>query len=285
MSVTSKLFIVAIAFLALTGSVYAVTPREELQQMVEQLQKTPGDSALREQLIKLAPTLNPSPDLPAAAVTFEGRAQFAFRSAKSEGDFLEAAGEYEKAVAAAPWVPGYYADLCTIYEKAGKFEDAKRHCGFYQSSLTDPAQVNDVRRRIAGLEFGIEKANSPKAKAVSQKQRDEELVRSLDGVRFDCPDSNWMSGSTERNAKWLVINGNQLTEWDKVIQVDRDLARANPKDHALGSVNKGLPAPITGTIARGESYMLGRNYRIASDRIVIEQPNIPGFSNITCNRR
>ena len=36
----------------------------------------------------------------------------------------------KKAAAAAPWVPGYYADLCTIYEKAGKFEDAERYCGF-----------------------------------------------------------------------------------------------------------------------------------------------------------
>ncbi|MGB9080664.1 MAG: hypothetical protein WCD00_05145, partial [Desulfuromonadaceae bacterium] len=125
---------------------------------VEQLKKTPSDNALREQIIKLVPTLKPAPALPDAAITFEGRAQFAFNSAKSENDFLVAAQEYEKAVAAAPWVPGYYADLCTIYEKAGKFEAAKRHCGFYLTSLTDPAQITDVKRRIAGLEFGIEKA-------------------------------------------------------------------------------------------------------------------------------
>jgi hypothetical protein len=129
-----------------------------LQQKVEQLQKTPTDHALREMIIQLAPTLSPSPALPDAAIAFEGRGQFAFRSATSEGDYLAAAQEYEKAVAVAPWVAGYYADLCTIYEKAGKFEDAKRNCGFYLKSLTDPAQMTDVKRRIAGLEFGIEKA-------------------------------------------------------------------------------------------------------------------------------
>jgi tetratricopeptide (TPR) repeat protein len=164
MKTTVKLIIVAVALLVLVASANAQSPREELQQMIEQLQKTPTDHALREKIIQLAPTLNPSPALPDAAIAFEGRGQFAFRSATSEGDFLAAAQEYEKAVAVAPWVPGYYADLCTIYEKAGKFEDAKRHCGFYLVGLTDPAQVTDVKRRIAGLEYGIEKANSPEEK-------------------------------------------------------------------------------------------------------------------------
>lgn len=164
MKTTINFIVLIFGLLLLANIANAETPREQLQQMVEQLQKTPNDNALREKIIKFAPTLKPSPALPDAAVTFEGRAQFAFRSAKSEDDFLAAAREYEKAVAAAPWVLGYYTDLCTIYEKAGKFEDAKRHCGFYLIGLTDPAQMTDVKRRIAGLEYGIEKANSPDVK-------------------------------------------------------------------------------------------------------------------------
>jgi hypothetical protein len=164
---TKKSFILGIVFIMAVGTLFAQSPREELQQMIEQLQKSPNDHALREKIIQLAPTLKPSPALPDAAIAFEGRGQFAFRSATSEGDFLVAAQEYEKAVAAAPWVPGYYADLCTIYEKAGKFEAAKRHCGFYLIGLTDPAQMTDVKRRIAGLEFGIEKS----AKEEAEKAR------------------------------------------------------------------------------------------------------------------
>jgi hypothetical protein len=178
MKTFGKRFIFILTFLALVSIAHAQTPREQLNQMAQQLQKTPSDNALREKIIKLARTLKPSPALPDTAVAFEGRAQFAFRSAKSEDDFLAAAREYEKAVAAAPWVPGYYADLCTIYEKAGKFEDAKRHCGFYLIGITDPAQMTDVKRRIAGLEFGIEKvatekrrvaeeANSPRGRATA----------------------------------------------------------------------------------------------------------------------
>ena len=183
--------------LMLSNAANAESLREQFNYMVEQLQQSPNDNALRENIIKLAPTLKPSPTLPDAAITFEGRAQFAFRSAKSEDDYLAAAREYEKAVAVAPWVLGYYADLCTIYEKAGKFEDAKRHCEFYLAGLADTAQKTDVKRRIAGLEFGIEKANSPQAREAAkqaaitlQKQRDEELIRNLEGVRFDCPEWN-----------------------------------------------------------------------------------------------
>lgn len=167
MKSTRKLLIFAFTFLALIASAHAQSPREQLNQMVQQLQKSPNDNALREKIIKLARTMRPAPALPDTAIAFEGRAQFAFRSAKSEGDFLAAAQEYEKAVAVAPWVPGYYADLCTIYEKAGKFADAKRHCGFYLTGLTDSAQMTDVKRRIAGLEFGIEQANSPRGRAIA----------------------------------------------------------------------------------------------------------------------
>jgi hypothetical protein len=184
MKTTGKFIILVLTLFALTASAYAQSPREELQQIVEQLQKTPTDNALREKIIQLAPTLNPSPALPDAAIAFEGRGQFAFRSAKSEDDFLVAAQEYEKAVAAAPWVPGYYADLCTIYEKAGKFEDARRNCGFYLIGLTDPAQMTDVKRRIAGLEFGIEKAAAAKVVADTPQAREAALLEKVKGAKF-----------------------------------------------------------------------------------------------------
>jgi hypothetical protein len=193
--------------------------------MVEQLQKTPNDNALREKIIKLAPTLKPAPDLPDAAITFEGRAQFAFGSAKSEDDFLAAAREYEKAVAAAPWVPGYYADLCTIYQKAGKFAEAKRHCGFYLLGLTDPAQRTDVKRRIAGLDFGIEKAtekaNGPQAlvQQLQSKYGNRRVMSKLlckrltrDGqIDLYCNDSEarqgttWRPGAPDGSWNWMPM--------------------------------------------------------------------------------
>src|SRR5688500_10660276 len=171
MKSTSKLIIFIFTFLALAATVYAQSPREQLQQMVEQLQKAPNDNALRERVIKLGAELNPAPAVSDEAIRYEGRAQFAFTNAKSADDYLAAAKEYEKAVAAAPWVQNYYSDLCKIYEKAGKFDDAKRDCGFYLIGLSDPAQMMDVKRRIAGLEFGIEKAKKDMANESAKKAK------------------------------------------------------------------------------------------------------------------
>ena len=170
MRIKTSFILVFIIFIMAAGAVFAETPREQLKQMVEQLQKNPADNALREMIIKLAQEVKPAPAVPEDAVEFEGRAQFAFNNAKSNDDYLAAAREYEKAVAAAPWVTGYYSDLCTIYEKAGKFEDAKRNCEFSLVGLTDSAQITDIKRRIAGLKYGIEQ----KAKEDEAKSRENE---------------------------------------------------------------------------------------------------------------
>lgn len=128
--------------------------------MVEQLQSSPNDDALREKIITLAATLKPAPALSQEAERFEGRAQFAFKNAKTSADYLDAAREYEKAIAAAPWVAGYYSDLCTIYEKAEKYAEAKLSCEFFLANSLAAQDASDARKRIAGLEFAIEKTQA-----------------------------------------------------------------------------------------------------------------------------
>ena len=99
---------------------YAQGQQEQFKQLIEQLQKSPGDEALRAQVIRTARETRPTPVVPDAAIEFEGRAQYAFRNAKSEADYFVAAREYEKAVGAAPWVPGYYSDTASTL--CGKWE-------------------------------------------------------------------------------------------------------------------------------------------------------------------
>ena len=160
----STIKIITFMFLlsTLVDSVYAETPREQLKQMVELLQQSPNDNDLRQKIIRLAPTLKPAPAIPEESNRREGRGKFAFKSAKSLEDYLTAASEFEGAIISAPWVTGYYSDLCTIYEKAEKYAEAKRNCEFYLVGLVDPSQISETKQRIAGLEFGIEKLASEK---------------------------------------------------------------------------------------------------------------------------
>lgn len=158
-----KLPFLLLGLLMLPSAALAESPRVQLKQMVEQLQKAPDNDALRVKIIKLARTVKPAPAVSDEARRFEGRGKFAFKNAKSNEDYLKAAKEYEQAVAAAPWVPGYYSDLCTIYEKAGDYAAGKRNCDYYLIGLSDPAQIAEAKERIAGLEYGME--NPPKAPA------------------------------------------------------------------------------------------------------------------------
>jgi hypothetical protein len=163
MKSTIKVTIGVLALSALAASASAQSPRERLQQLTAQLQKTPDDRAIREQIIKLAAQLKPPPALPDEANRREGRGKFAFKNARSNEDYLAAAREYEEAVRVAPWIPGYYSDLCTIYEKAEKYVEAKRNCELSAAGATESSQIDEIKQRIAGLEFGIEKASSAKS--------------------------------------------------------------------------------------------------------------------------
>ena len=167
--------------LAFAASTQAQSPREQLQQLTIQLQQTPTDNVLRERIIKLGAEIKPAPAVPEEAIRYEGRAQFAFKSAKSAWDFYLAAQEYDKALKAAPWVLGYYSDLCTIYEKAEIFGRAKTNCELYLTGLFDPDEMTDVKRRIAGFEFAIEKNQSDQTKAV---ERFNSLLSKVNGVRY-----------------------------------------------------------------------------------------------------
>ena len=64
---TTHIIIFAIALFAFMVSAHAQSPREQLTQMVEQLQKTPSDNALREKIIKLAREVKPAPAVPEEA--------------------------------------------------------------------------------------------------------------------------------------------------------------------------------------------------------------------------
>ena len=210
----------------ISANAYAESPREEFKQMVEQLQQSPSDTALREKIIRLAQTLKPAPAVPEAAEKHEGRGQFAFQSAKSSADYLDAAKEYEQAIAAAPWIAGYYSDLCTIYQKAEKYAEAKRNCEIYLLSSPAGAEAGDTRKRIAGLEFAIEKANSPEAQAAKanapeaaaagQREKDAALIKNLDGGVWLCSDDQF--GRMVMEVNGLTITYKHYAKSGNVIQ-------------------------------------------------------------------
>lgn len=124
--------------------------------------KKDGTDASREAVIKAARGVK-KPESEEAE-RFEGRAEFAFKNAKDEPGFAAAAAEYRKAADAAPWKAEAYFNWGVAEEKAGNLAGAKRAFEWYLKADPAAQDAKETRKRIAGLEMGIEQASSPEGK-------------------------------------------------------------------------------------------------------------------------
>ena len=64
---TRNRLLVVLTCLALAASAYAQSPREQLQQMVEQLRANPNDTVLRGRIIRQAQEITPALAIPEEA--------------------------------------------------------------------------------------------------------------------------------------------------------------------------------------------------------------------------
>jgi tetratricopeptide (TPR) repeat protein len=150
MKYVGKLTFILIAFLALTASAYAQSPREGLQEMVEQLQKTPDDNALRERIIKLSAEIKPTPVIPEEAERHMAYGTAAFQGAKWPADFQESAKEFEQATLAAPWYGDAYFNLGVAQDKAENYEAALRSLNLARLASPDS---KDIKALIYQVEY------------------------------------------------------------------------------------------------------------------------------------
>ena len=125
------LIIFVLTLLALTASAYALSPHEELQQLVVQLQKTPDNAGLREQIVKLATSIKPAP-----GVTPEAKRPFVMantyqKEAKTPSDFALAIDAYQEALQIAPWWGDAYYNMSLSLESAGRLDEAKTALNLY----------------------------------------------------------------------------------------------------------------------------------------------------------
>ena len=180
METIGKLFIFIFTLLALAASADAQSPREELKQMVEQLQEMPNDHALREKIIKLATSIKPAPAIPEEAQRRMVRGSAAFKSATSAVGYQDAAKEFEQATQAAPWYSDAYFNLGVSQDKAGNYEAALRSLKFAQ--LTSP-DSKEIKTLMYEVEFRQEKANSPEARVTFPQFRGHLVKRPPSSLR------------------------------------------------------------------------------------------------------
>lgn len=153
MKSTMKLLVLFFGVLMMANVANAESPREQLKQMVEQLQQNPSDDALREKIIKLARTVKPA--IPEEAKRHMAYGTAAIEGAKSVADYQEAAKEFELATLAAPWLGNAYFNLGFVQDKAENYAAALRNLKFALLASPDDQEIEAL---IFKVEYRNKKA-------------------------------------------------------------------------------------------------------------------------------
>ena len=169
---TRLFFAILILACLLPGAAWAAPKKasgastEMFDQYVADLQKNPGDKALREKIIKAAQAMKPAPAVPEEAERNMARGVVFFTKATDNAGYHKAIVEFEAATNAAPWLDKAYYNLGVAQEKAGMFKEAIKNLKLYLLADPNAKNAREVRNQIYMLEANVEEALAPPAPAV-----------------------------------------------------------------------------------------------------------------------
>ena len=201
------------------------SPRDPLNQLVQQLQTTPDDSALRQQIIKLAQDVKPGPVIPEEARRAFVEGNTIAKTAASPSGQTLAVQSFKEALKLAPWWGDAYYNLAAAQEFAGQLGDAKVSLRFYLLANPGEKDARDAQDRIYALEAKeklaakiAEEANSPDALATKAREREAQYLKSLDGAYFV---DHWpiLDGSPADIEMIYEIHGTMLVGKEHVIAI------------------------------------------------------------------
>jgi tetratricopeptide (TPR) repeat protein len=148
---TSKHIVFLLTCLALAANGYAQSPREQLSQLVEQLQKSPSDTTLRERIVKLGAELKPAPAIPEEARRSFVEGVTIVKSAKDASSQKLALGSFNEALKIAPWWGDAYYNLAVAQELTGQLDEAERTLKWFLLSNPGESDARDVQDRIYAI--------------------------------------------------------------------------------------------------------------------------------------
>lgn len=214
MKLINIVLVLTLGTFTLANTALAQSPRDELKQMVEQLQKSPTDTSLRKKIIELARELKPGPGLPEEAERRMARGTAAFKGAKSVTDYQDSAREFEQATLVAPWYGDAYFNLGVAQDKSENYEAALGSLKLAQ--LASP-NSKEVKAFAYEVEYRNEKAHSPAVKAELEKKKNEALLAQLEGAQWHEERHRFVQTCTD---EYFEIHHGEIFYGDIVVNPD-----------------------------------------------------------------
>ena len=181
-------------FMVAIGHAQAETPRQQLTQMVQQLQQSPNDNTLREKLIGLAQTVKPAPSIPEDARRSFIKGMTFAKAATDPSQQKLAVDSFQEALKIAPWWGDAYYNLAVAQELAGLLGDAQASLKLYLLTNPGEKEARDAQDKIYALEAKAELAAKKQKQAEDETNRPEaifeRLLKSLDGGVWRCEHSD-----------------------------------------------------------------------------------------------
>jgi len=156
------LLLVLVPLFALSASAGGATPREQFAQMLDLLQKTPRDDALRENIVRFALDLKPAPAVPEEARRALVRGNTALEEGAGLDDYARAAKHYEEAAALAPWWGAAYLNLARAQELQFDYRSAQHNLKLYMLTARSPEDARKAQDYLYALEDKQERADRSK---------------------------------------------------------------------------------------------------------------------------
>ena len=203
--------------------------RQALQQLVQQLQRTPDSTALRAKILAAAQSMNPPPAVPEEAHHHFIRAGVLVKEAQNPADLDAAGSELNQALLLAPWWGSGYYYLAVLEEQTGHFDAATANLKLYL--LSHPGQKNAKVAQDKLYAIEVEKDLDAKRRAAAQaaaEQRQEE-------------------------ADWNVLQVALANQ-------DRQTALAGPWVRTAGMCSAANIGVVNGSIGGSMTFMMNTSY-------------------------
>lgn len=225
--ITSRILLV-LTLVTLTPGAPAQAPRESLQTLTAQLQRTPNDGALREQIIKLAQTLKPAPAIPEEAREPFVMGATVLKKASGPADAGKAVDLFTKAIQIAPWFADAYYNRAIARETAGQYEPAMEDLRLYLLFKLPDQERREVQDKIYAL-----KAD---AQLVAAKQTEEQQAAKMRAAS-DTPQAREAALLKKAEGAMFVVGGGGPggIRWDNLYEIKNGELHYTIRLFSLGS--------------------------------------------------